>query len=185
MQSYGPVMWSICYSHAINMHQSCDQYAPVMWSMCTSHVINMHQSCDQCAPVMWSICYSHVINMHQSCDQYAPVMWSIWTSRVSNVYKSRDQYATVMRSMCTSHVINMCYLATAWKYLVKAWALVKTICGQSQNLCLVNITFDRPFPKILWFLLFGGHLNQIVITILIVSLHFWYQLQHFFRIMSH
>ena len=120
--------------------------------------------------------------MLQSCDQYAPVMWSICTSHVSNVYKSRDQYATVMRSMCTSHVINMCYLATAWKYLVKAWALVKTICSQSQNLWLVNITFDRPFPKILWFLLFGGHLNQIVITILIVSIHFWYQLQHFFRI---
>ena len=136
-------------------------------------------------PVMWSICYSYVSNMLQSCDQYAPVMWSICTSHVSNVYKSRDQYATVMRSMCTSHVINMCYLATAWKYLVKAWALVKTICSQSQNLWLVNITFDRPFPKILWFLLFGGHLNQIVITILIVSIHFWYQLQHFFRIMSH
>ena len=29
------------------LHQSHDHYVPVMWSLCTSHVINMHQSCDQ------------------------------------------------------------------------------------------------------------------------------------------
>ena len=93
-------MWSICTSHVINMHQSCDQYAPVMWLICTSHVIDMHQSCDQYAPVMWLICTSRVINMHQSCDQYAPVMWSISTSHVIDRHQSCDQYAPVVWSIC-------------------------------------------------------------------------------------